>query len=288
MVVSEALEQAIKSVRPLPTVAQRILALVQDPEYRIDDLVALVRTDPSLVARVLRLCNSARQGLEHPLTSITDAIAYLGTRNLLQLVLVSCSTATFATVNPSSWTDPGRLWRHAVATAVLCQFFARSHGEAHEATAFTLGILHGIGGVAFATLAADDRIARALAAHGDTPRDGCQLEVACFGADHAELAGRLALRWQLPRSLVTGLAGHHEARVLAGDDPLPALLHLADRTAGQLGFAATGFPLRHDLDAAALTRLRTDPKQVAALLPAATAAITAATELLNLGAAASR
>ncbi|MFY7947769.1 MAG: HDOD domain-containing protein, partial [Gemmatimonas sp.] len=54
----------VKTMRPLPTVAQRVLALVQDPDYAIDDLVSVLKTDPSLVARVLRLCNSACSGFD--------------------------------------------------------------------------------------------------------------------------------------------------------------------------------------------------------------------------------
>jgi hypothetical protein len=39
---------ALKAMPPLPHVAQRVLQVVRDPEYSIDELVELVRTDPAL------------------------------------------------------------------------------------------------------------------------------------------------------------------------------------------------------------------------------------------------
>ena len=88
--------RVVRSMRPLPAVAQQVLTLVQDPDYAIDELVDLVRTEPTLVARILRLCNSARSGLDQEITAIGDAVTYVGSRNLVQLTLVSCSASTFA------------------------------------------------------------------------------------------------------------------------------------------------------------------------------------------------
>jgi HD-like signal output (HDOD) protein len=236
MRAKEEIQRAIKAVRPLPEVAQRVLVLIRDPEYRIDELVGLVRTDPSLVGRVLRLCNSARSGLAKEITSIGDAIAYLGTRNLVQLVLATCSAGMFETTKRSAYADPAGLWQHSVACAVTCQLLAADRVELAPATAFTLGILHDIGKVALSQIADEPRVARGLAACADQPE--CELvtlERAIFDTDHAEVAGLVAQTWRLPESLVAPLANHHDPTALAGADPLPALLHIADELAMQCG-----------------------------------------------------
>jgi len=51
--------RTLRSMPPLPDVASRILAIVRNPEYSIDGLVAVVRTDPALTTRILKLCNSS-------------------------------------------------------------------------------------------------------------------------------------------------------------------------------------------------------------------------------------
>jgi HD-like signal output (HDOD) protein len=51
--------RALRTTPPLPSISLRVLDLVRDPEFEIDELVGLVRTDPSLTARVLKLTNSA-------------------------------------------------------------------------------------------------------------------------------------------------------------------------------------------------------------------------------------
>lgn len=48
---ASALSRAIPRLRPLPDVASRVLQLVTDPEYPIDELIAVVSSDATLVAR---------------------------------------------------------------------------------------------------------------------------------------------------------------------------------------------------------------------------------------------
>ena len=83
---------------PLPTVARRVLAIVGDPEYKIDSLVHIVRTDPALTGRILKLTGSALFALENEITSVGQAVVFIGTRNLVKLVMLSCSEGSFASV----------------------------------------------------------------------------------------------------------------------------------------------------------------------------------------------
>ncbi len=110
--------RTLRSMPPLPNVAQRVLQILRDPEYSIDGLVQVVRTDPSLTTRILKLCNSSLYSLSHEIASVSDAVAYLGTRNLVKLVLVSCtasSTRCNAARASTSSTRPASVRRTALA-----------------------------------------------------------------------------------------------------------------------------------------------------------------------------
>src|SRR5678815_4963252 len=87
--------RALRSMPPLPNVAQRVLQIVREPDYSIDNLVSVVKTDPALTTRILKLCNSSLFGVSREVTTVADAVAYIGTRNLVKLVLVTCTASYF-------------------------------------------------------------------------------------------------------------------------------------------------------------------------------------------------
>ena len=280
MQLTAEVERAIRSVKPLPQVAQRVLQVVQEPDFAIDRLVDVVRTEPTLVARVLRLCNSARHGLGVQITSLTAAVAYVGTRNLVQLVLVSCSAEWFQGVRSSAYTSPLELWQHSLTCALLCQELAERLPGVDRATAFTAGILHDIGKVALAQVDVDAALLRDAARDVD-PRSA---ERRAFGLDHAAAAGLVGAAWQLPATLIATLRDHHDPEVVLGDDPLPALLHLADRMALR---GADEPPLGaspSELDRAALAQLDLDLDTLTLARARAIEELTKASELLNLAA----
>jgi HD-like signal output (HDOD) protein len=275
--------RAIKLVRPLPDVAMRTLRLVQSQDYRIDELVALVRTDPTLVARVLRLCNSAMQGLDREVTGIGDAITWLGSRNLVQLVMASCSASTFASVRSSQYANPTTLWHHSVACAVTCQVLAQVHGEVPAATAFTAGILHDVGRIALSQVADEARIAAALAhQHERAIADPLPIERSMFGSDHAEAAGLVAAAWRLPTVFVAALRDHHDETRLADSYVLTALLHTAEQLVHGIGVGSTFPPLTGRVAPVAMERLDLRADDLKAVTADAIDALARAAELLNL------
>lgn len=289
MEVTQEILRAAKTVRPLPDVAHRVLGIVQTPDYAIDDLVAVVRTDPTLVARVLRLCNSARTGLDRPVTSIADAITYLGSRNLVQLVLVTCSAGMFAGSKGSLYSDPKALWQHSISCAFACQAIATRTGEVAGTTAFTLGILHDVGKIALSRVTDEARLLTTLAeSDAGLTLDHVALELKAFGCDHAAAAGLVAEHWQLPASLAEALRGHHDERILAGSNSLAAIVHIADQLTLRNGIG-NAFPRAPTLISPhALARLNLREADLDKLSESLTRELAKATELLNLDVATGR
>jgi HD-like signal output (HDOD) protein len=282
MTQTSDLVRALKAMPPLPRTVHRVLDLVRDPDWSIDELVGLVRVDPTLTARILKLCNSALYSLSAEVASVADAVAWIGTRNLVRLVLVTCSADHFAKTVASPYADADSLWRHAFATATACEWLARRCGHAATDIAFTAGILHDVGRIA---------LSQAAAAKSD-PRPGRGLDLVAwerqsFGIDHAEAAGIVAEAWNLPRDLRTALRGHHEPEHLAGDSPLPALLHLADSIATAFAAEPTGLSPA-TADPAALARVRLAPIELDAARDHVTAELLRASEVLNLAAGSGR
>lgn len=213
--------RSLRTAPPLPGVAMRVLQLVRNPEYSLTELVDAVRTDPSLTARVLRLCNSAMFSLPAPVVSVADATNLIGSRNLVKLVLVSCAANHFQSAKSSVYGTPVDLWRNTFALATACQWLAKTCTKVDSNTAFTVGVLHNVGKVVLSQMPPGE------SGTPDPTASHVQREVLLFGFDHAAAASVVADSWQLPPELGQAMRTHH-ATDGGGTTPLAAALELAE------------------------------------------------------------
>jgi HD-like signal output (HDOD) protein len=105
----------------------------------------VLRSDPALTARVLKLINSAYFGLSEPVTSITQAITLLGRDQLKQLLIGSVLSGVVKELDISGF--PLRdFWQHSIKSAIIARQLAMQNARIidHEAF-FTIGLLHDIG-----------------------------------------------------------------------------------------------------------------------------------------------
>src|SRR4051812_47554640 len=73
---------AAAGLKPFPTVAQRVMKLLSDPDVKVSKIRAAIEQDPALAARLLRVTNSAVYGTATPCKNIEDAIVRLGSRTV--------------------------------------------------------------------------------------------------------------------------------------------------------------------------------------------------------------
>jgi len=109
----------VENLPAIPGVVQQVLAIVQDPDFEFSRLMEVVRLDPGITAHVLRMCNSPFYGLRREVTSLQQALTYLGSNQLLQIVLSGEMVRHFQKGQEGYRLVKGELWRHCMATALL-------------------------------------------------------------------------------------------------------------------------------------------------------------------------
>jgi putative nucleotidyltransferase with HDIG domain len=214
--VMDPIDQLIAKVPnlpPAPTVAVELLGLFKDPDRDIDRVVQLIGHDPSLTAEVLKRCGSAVYGGKLP-TDVFEAVNRLGFYEVYCLVASVVGSRSMAMAKNSGGLDVGRLWTHAVTTAVAAGAVADHCGE-EEAAAFTSGLLHDVGKLIFAS-AETERYTAVLHEGSDWGKGLVQRETAAFGTHHAALGARLLSRWCLPPSIIVSVMNHHGSPIAAG------------------------------------------------------------------------
>src|SRR6267142_5434702 len=132
-----------KGLPTLPNYVLDLNALLSSQSVDLKKVGAVIRTDPSLSAQVLRLCNSALFGLRRRVISIEQAAVMLGTERLRTLVL-TCSLMQFAGKRLSN-EQLASFWQHSFLSALLSERIARQVDYFEKEQAYLGGLLHDIG-----------------------------------------------------------------------------------------------------------------------------------------------
>ncbi|MBW2021212.1 MAG: HDOD domain-containing protein [Deltaproteobacteria bacterium] len=223
----EEIDRMVHRVRPIPQIAFKILRMIHDSHYRMQDVAKDVRQDQIISARVIKLCNSAFVSPKNKIDSIDRALVILGEKLLLGLVVSASMESYFPESRRGYSLCKGGLYQHALGTARIAQELAKFTGVAPPDIAYTAGLLHDIGKVVL-----DQYVASAYPFfYRRTQMDGidlCEAETEKFGITHAEAGERLADRWSLPETLTDTIRHHHNPEQSTVYPELTHLVYLAD------------------------------------------------------------
>jgi putative nucleotidyltransferase with HDIG domain len=217
----------VAELPPFPAVVQRALQLVADPHSSAQDVVAVIQFDQSITADVLRLCNSARFGLERKVRSLREALVLIGFNQLFEIVLGRQSSQLFSRPSAGYDLQQGELWRHSVASALLSGIISKRIHRPASPVLFTAALLHDIGKVLLSEFVKDyfEEIA-ALVEEKSVSWSDAEREI--LGIDHAELGGMITAEWQFPKVIVSSVAYHHTPFLTSDEDEVVPLTHLCD------------------------------------------------------------
>lgn len=217
----------------LPAVVMELLGSIEQEDVDIAVLARKVSHDQALTAKTLRLANSSAYGLAMKVTTIQQAITFLGFQTTRNLITAAALTGCFPNRHCTGFDDTA-FWRHSVASAVCARMLAR-HLRVNQDIAFTAGLLHDIGRLVLVTLH-PQRYADVIAERRRT--DGLMLEVEreVIGVDHVMAGEALARHWNFSETMRLAIAYHH-APETPGAGLLASIVHVANSVAHALDLA---------------------------------------------------
>ncbi|NLN40015.1 MAG: HDOD domain-containing protein [Smithella sp.] len=85
----KAIKRILKSIETIPAfpaTGNKVAQLLNRPDYSVMQVANVIKYDPSITANILKMANSAYFGAQHKISSINDAVMYLGQKNLLRAI----------------------------------------------------------------------------------------------------------------------------------------------------------------------------------------------------------
>jgi len=196
-----------KGLPTLPSYLLDLNALLSTATVDLRKVAKVIRTDPSLSAQVLRLCNSALFGLRCRVLSIGQAVVLLGTERLRTLVL-TCAVMQFAGKHVPVKSLLG-FWQHSFLTALLCEHVARVVDYPEKEQAYLAGLLHDIGQLPLWMLVMEEQSRHKELPPEDWP-DNIPVERSYFGMDHGKVGRWMAVAWNFMPSFMDVFENHHD------------------------------------------------------------------------------
>ncbi len=197
----------IGDVSSLPTCAVEIMELARDEEADAEDLIGVIRSDPAIAMRIMRMANSSFHGVRESVSDLKQAVMLLGFQEIRNIAMSAYVAPLFReTDGYRGYTREG-LWNHMVGTAVVAQEIAKISGRVDPQEAYLAGLLHDIGFVMI-----DQYLHRPFRRIIDqvTPEKAAyEVERDTIGFDHAELGEYVAIQWRLPEHLADAIGHHH-------------------------------------------------------------------------------
>ncbi len=236
-VSSEEILKTVKSVPALSPGASQLLDVLGGGQYEISDIVQVIENDSALTVNVLKVVNSASMGLRREITSVHQAVAFLGDTKVIGIALASAGGETFNAKLAGYHGDRGMLGMHCLWVALAARELSRhTDGLVDKGVAFTAGLLHDIGKAVISDFMVDLVPAIMKSAGQETEPDHLRAEQEIMGTNHCEVGCQLARQWKMPESLIAGIEFHHtpvdapeEYRAMA------YVIHLADTLAMMQG-----------------------------------------------------
>lgn len=195
-----------------PGVYMELNQVLADPSWQPSQVAAVIERDVALSAKVLQLANSALFGLTSTVSTVRDAVVYLGADTIRSLALTA---EAFGKLTPRSAEgfSIDAFQAHAMLVARITSSILPAGRAQQEAV--TAALLHDIGqlvlvgdgGPRWAQL-------RRRARERRVPMHVLEKETDAI--THAEIGAHLLSLWGLPDPIVEAVAGHHSPSSVPG------------------------------------------------------------------------
>ncbi len=206
-----------EDIDDLPTFPEHVTELRQmcfNMDISLNEISEKISLDPSLVASVMKLANSAGFVTMHRSENITDAIKIIGLKNL-DVIL----TATAAKkILDERFSDFREVWSHCNKVAFYARELAVKFGMIQKGEkCYLAGMLHDLGKLVLLSLNSElvEHIEKVIA----RKQLGCctVLEEVTMGISHSSIGKMIAEKWNFPDYIKEAVSRHHSP-MLASDE----------------------------------------------------------------------
>lgn len=205
MLIEEVEDSELASIG---TVVCKIIKITNNDDATAIELKRVVESDPPLSAKLLRRANSAQHGLSRNITSIQEAIFYMGFNVVKEMAINLKMSDAFKDKKVTNGYSRSELWKHSLGVAICAKnIYRKEYSEKGDAI-YAIGLLHDLGIIVEEQYAAD-RFFEITSKTIDENISLVEAEKELQGFDHCHVAHELFRSWKLPKDIVAVIEHLH-------------------------------------------------------------------------------
>jgi len=215
---------ALPSLGSISKALQNLLFAEQRFSTQISEVI---RRDPSLTSRLLRLVNSVYYGLSSPVNNIEEAVFYLGVRQIRQLTMVTPIIEDFQRLTHQCNFPWREFWQHCIGTAIITREIIGSVQDPTDESDYVAGLVHDVGKIVMAW-AFPEHFAEIHRQANPGAQDLIAIETEVLGLDHSEVGALYLEHHRLPDIMIQSARFHHHPENAPQNRSLVASVQIAD------------------------------------------------------------
>jgi len=222
----------------LQSINRKLAGLVNSEQSYTAQIAEIIRRDPSLTARLLRMVNSVYFGLSAKVNNIEEAVLYLGLRQIRELSMATPVIEELEKIGPTSLRLPWKeLWQHSIGSAIVTrEILSFTDLLVDDDTDYIIGLLHNVGKVVLATTWPKE-FQQVLAQAYGSVEGVCEAERTLIGWDHAAVGGYYLERHQLAPEIAQAVRFHATPELAGDHQRFAAAVQVADLVVREAGIA---------------------------------------------------
>ncbi|MDD2706455.1 MAG: HDOD domain-containing protein [Verrucomicrobiae bacterium] len=211
--IREPLLRAIQHNAEIPAFSastRKLLNITDKNQIQLDDVVEIIRMDPGLTSKYLKLANSAAFGGES-ITDIQEAIMRIGFHEVRKIATAIEVLGSFSFLRKKV-VDWNLFWLHSILTARLTQALANAFRDTSGKEYFA-GLLHDIGKL-FLEHFYPEQLDALVDYATQTGANLYEAETQILDITHPEVGEALCRRWNLDEEITLAIRYHHAPQTL--------------------------------------------------------------------------
>lgn len=220
-----------------PTVT-KIVQVANNVNASADDIIQVIKMDPVLTGKVLKLINSVYYGMPQKVVSLGRAVILLGINTIKNLALSTAVLGVFKQRGKVGDFSMNLFWEHCLGCAVGSKLLAKSKkvNKLLLEEYFIAGLLHDIGKIALVQFASEEYDKVLLKIREDNAKEELEAEEEILGTNHAAIGGLIADKWRLPKPLKESITEHHNPAIEEDEFSIKTAVYIANINCNRKNF----------------------------------------------------
>jgi HD-like signal output (HDOD) protein len=225
----QKLQKLLNSLRNLPSPPRwhvRLMNILNEGQHPQKEIANEIEKSPELVAKLLRVSNSVFYGLRRSITTIYEALTFIGTEAVLNIVLAIESFDNLSVETTPEMENKLQVLRNiAVKRAHVARELALNWKEKiDEHEAYVAGLLLDIG-LILRFYSSKNDFSEFQNKYNELKESHYIVDKAIHDLTHDQVGAALLTYWNFPKSIIAAVANHHS---FANNDPLITITQIAN------------------------------------------------------------